>query len=604
MVRVLVKNASLWQWDDERSKASKYSGGLAKNQSLIIEDGYIRGVEEDSPLLTTDDFDTVIDAMGFAALPGLIDSHIHVGMLGESQFYIDLHECSSVEMLLETISSKLSSFDDLPFIVGFNWDQSLLGRVPTRSDLDSLPTAKPIFLWRACWHVGVANTAALSLGGYLDCFTAIQGGEVILDAGMLKERATEPLMEALSKFKTSSQREYFLRNGLERCRRSGLTCVQTNDEDSWQIYDNLASQCKLPLRVLLTPMMVELDNVIPLQRKLQLIPGNDENKGRLALERVKVFSDGSLGADTAAIRSSSTSSSSHRGILAHSSESLQKMFAEATAAGLRLEVHAIGDAAAEQVLTAMKEVVESQGLIVNRPILTHCQILGEDCVSLMKEIGAIANVQPSFVPTDMRWLADRHLSEQQERFAYAWKTLLENDVVVAGGSDAPIESCNPFRGMFDAIFRSNANRVYRPEECLTFSEALWLYTKGGAYAAGYESVLGELKVGYLADIVFIPETVVEQPELLRDLSPSLTLVGGQVVVDNGRLLIAKEGQLSRHCGGELNGPGVEINGAELLPGKAGRPMSLREQHEGIVRRGYCRCCVLSGSYCFTSSQAK
>ena len=119
--------------------------------------------------------------------------------------------------------------------------------------------------------------------------------------------------------------------------------------------------------------------------------------------------------------------------------------------GFRVEIHAIGDAAAEQVLCAMET---AGGCPSERPVLTHCQILGEDLVRQMKRLGVIANVQPSFVPTDMHWINKRGLSPVAWPYAYAWKTLLDAGVVVAGGSDAPIETCNPFVGIFDAMHRS------------------------------------------------------------------------------------------------------------------------------------------------------
>lgn len=108
---------------------------------------------------------------------------------------------------------------------------------------------------------------------------------------------------------------------------------------------------------------------------------------------------------------------------------------------------------------------------------------------------------------DMKWVRAR-LGDQQLRYSYAWKTLLMHSsltnsatsssacttpsspiLVVAGGSDSPIEHPNPFTGMYDAIFRTNKHRlkstasaeeeiVFQPDECLSFSQALWIYTIG------------------------------------------------------------------------------------------------------------------------------
>lgn len=148
MSRVLVKNAALWQWDDDRcdnydDSSCRRSGRVSSPSHLLIENGSIRSISRDLPP-SSEEFDTVVDAAGGLVLPGLIDSHIHVEMLGESQFFIDLRKCNSIESLKETIAEQLPALQAVPCIVGFNWDQNLLGRTPNRHDLDSLPTDKPV----------------------------------------------------------------------------------------------------------------------------------------------------------------------------------------------------------------------------------------------------------------------------------------------------------------------------------------------------------------------------------------------------------------------------------------------------------------------------
>lgn len=164
------------------------------------------------------------------------------------------------------------------------------------------------------------------------------------------------------------------------------------------------------------------------------------------MDRLKIFTDGSLGAETAAINQVDTnafdnidnngnnensdsidiqeepilsiavddeerkaeqnkgsSSNSYRGILLHSNSDLTNMVSTAKSHQFRLEIHCIGDRAAEQTLTAL----ENGGCTPeDRPVMTHCQVLNPSIIQRMKQIGAIANVQPSFVPTDMRYFID------------------------------------------------------------------------------------------------------------------------------------------------------------------------------------------------------
>jgi predicted amidohydrolase YtcJ len=144
----------------------------------------------------------------------------------------------------------------------------------------------------------------------------------------------------------------------------------------------------------------------------------------------------------------------------------------------------------------------------------------------------IADVQPSFVPTDMRWVDARVSARWQYDYSYAWKTLMQRGVIVAGGSDSPIEHCNPLVGLYDAMFRrhrEDPTSVFRPTECLTWSEALSIYTSGGAYAAGCEGVLGSVQAGFAADIVFLDAAVLANPDLLRTTKPLWVMVGGEIV---------------------------------------------------------------------------
>jgi predicted amidohydrolase YtcJ len=147
----------------------------------------------------------------------------------------------------------------------------------------------------------------------------------------------------------------------------------------------------------------------------------------------------------------------------------------------------------------------------------------------MREQGVIGNIQPSFVITDSVYIRKR-LAKHVLPFSYCWKTMIEKGVVCAGGSDAPIETCNPFQGIYDAIYRCKPDKienVFLPNECLTFEEALKIYSVNGAYAAMQESHLGEISPGFLADFVVLHHDIVKDHTklLAKDLVRSV-YVGG------------------------------------------------------------------------------
>ena len=258
----------------------------------------------------------------------------------------------------------------------------------------------------------------------------ISGGVIEIDpatgepTGILKERAVELITSRMGK-KTREEKKRFIKKGLDICRSFGLTSVQCNDEDTMEVYLELQDTDELPLRIFLTPTYNEMKANLSTQPKSLNIADMSSPQSRLAWQRVKIFSDGSLGAETAALcgveSNEGERTTSVTGVLIHSNDDLCTMISDARARGFRVEIHAIGDAAAEQVLVAMELVGVTPE---ERPVLTHCQVLADDLIDRMTALNVIANVQPSFVPTDMRWVKDR-LSEDKQRYAYG-KTFINS----------------------------------------------------------------------------------------------------------------------------------------------------------------------------------
>jgi predicted amidohydrolase YtcJ len=239
----------------------------------------------------------------------------------------------------------------------------------------------------------------LTVDGRLRDDVCTEGGAVDatpeqFPTGIVRERAVEPIVAAFAKHKTYEQSKRFLEEGMNLCLRYGVTSVHSNDEGCLLPYQTLEKEKLIPIRIFLSPNYSELHQVV------------NETKGplkeitadtRLVMDRVKIFSDGSLGAETAALNKADNLS--YTGILIHTKEKLKSMISEITDLGFRVEIHAIGDAAADQVVDAIHDVSVTEHKLIFRPLLTHCQVLSAHSIERMKELNVIANVQPSFVPT-------------------------------------------------------------------------------------------------------------------------------------------------------------------------------------------------------------
>lgn len=278
-----------------------------------------------------------------------------------------------------------------------------------------------------------------------------------------------------------------------------------------------------------------------------------------------------MGAETAALRLPYANSNS-TGMLLFTQEELKAKTKIAHELGYRLEIHAIGDAAAENVLQVWEElnIVGDE----HRPVLTHCQVLGSDLIEKMSRMNVIADVQPPFVGTDSLWVAKRLgggdgddaqnnsttgdlAAKLKDRLlsSYAWKTLLAKGVHTAGGSDAPVETCNPLEGLHAAIFRypTGSKVSWMPQECLTFTEAMYLYTQEAAYAAKEESRLGQLKSDFLADFIVLEtndssdpfglngQPVWDNPERLLHCHAAQVWVNGQLKYDSSQSVSTGKG---------------------------------------------------------------
>ncbi len=445
---------------------------------MLVKDGTISELGISNPPVDINS----IDMKEKIILPGLIDAHLHVFGLGRHLEVLRLKGSGSISEM----QNKLSEYStDNEWIEGRGWDQGIFEdkRYPHKDDLDRIVSDKPVILFRACHHIAIVNSIALEIAGIDANTTDPEGGEIERDAkgeptGILKENA----LRLITPFIRQSReiRKRMILAGIKECLGMGLTSVQPNDGGTWDIYKELQEEGKLPVRVSLTLNHDELS------RENTPTPGSRIN--RLYFDRVKLFADGSLGAQTAAMREAYTDTGK-LGIPIYSQEEMNDLVAVAKKAGARVEIHAIGDRAAEIMINA----VEFNN-ITDRPILTHAQILGKDLVERISRLGIIANIQPPFIITDGVWVDDRIGLSDRREYSYAWKTMLDAGIHVAGGSDAPIESSNPLLGMYSAIFREDINgKVWREEERLSFDEALQIYTEGGAYAMKEEHRLGKLE---------------------------------------------------------------------------------------------------------------
>jgi predicted amidohydrolase YtcJ len=356
--------------------------------------------------------------------------------------------------------------------------------------------------------------------------TSVYGGKVDLDEasgepnGVLRENALELVWKVVPK-PSLGELEKSCLLACEKAVEAGLTCVHwiLGSTDELRVLQKLFLEGRLPLRVYLGFPVELLDELIDIG--LHTGFGNEMVK----IGFVKILADGSLGGHTAALKEPYLDAPKTRGMMLYAQRELNKLVLKAHRAGLQLAVHAIGDHAVECVLKAFEKALKRFPREDHRHRVEHCSVLNPNLIRRMKRLGLVASVQPHFVVSDF-WVA-RRLGVERARWVYPFKTLMREGVVVASGSDCPVESINPLLGIWAAV-----NREGFFEERLSPEEVLKTYTVNAAYASFDEFKRGTIEVGKLADLTILSDDPLKvSPEAIKDVVVEMTVVDGKVVYE-------------------------------------------------------------------------
>ena len=494
----------------------------------------------------------VFDLGGRCVLPGLADSHIHFAWYALSLRQLDLAEAASLDHVLALVAGQARQTPPGEWILGLRWNQEQwpTHRFPTAADLDRVAPDHPALLRARSGHALVTNSLALRRAGITAETLDPPGGRIGRDAsgqpdGMLFEDSAMKLVADLVPPSGVEETANAMRETFPNAWRVGLTAIHDVDETTaFAAYQWLHARGELGLRVVKYLPAETLDCALEIGLRGSL--GDDW----LRVGGIKVFADGALGPRTAAMLAPYEGEPGNVGILTTDEAALRALARKATAGGLPLAIHAIGDRANRMVLDVLAEVgMEGggkpgpyagggmgEGGGKPRPYrnrIEHVQLVHPDDVGRLAALGVVASMQPIHATQDSE-MADRYWGERCAT-AYAWRSLLEAGTVLAFGSDCPVEDLNPFLGIHAAVTRRRADGSPGPEgwipaQRLTVAEAVRAYTLGAACAAGLEGRLGSLVPGKLADLVVLDRDVFTcDPPAIAQTQVAATMIGGQFV---------------------------------------------------------------------------
>jgi predicted amidohydrolase YtcJ len=474
---------------------------------------------------------------GKTVIPGLTDAHIHWEWTARALHQVNVFSVPDKAIAVERVGAAVAKTPAGQWIRGSGWFQDLWSdrAFPTAADLDGVAPNHPVYLIAKSGHAGWVNSYALRLCGITASTSDPEGGQIQRDTsgqptGILFESAMEMVSGQIPRL-SIEQIAAQMKAAQQFALASGLTGIHDFDQPTcFAALQLLREQGGLGLRV--------LKNVnrewLPAALDMGIRWGFGDDWIRIGA--LKIFADGALGPRTALMIDAYEGEPDNFGISTIDKEEMAELVSRASAAGLPSTIHAIGDRAVHDVLDVYEavrkeEAERGEGYDTRRHRIEHVQVIHPDDAHRLAQLHLIASMQPIHATSDML-MADSYWGLERSRWAYNPRIQLDQGVVVAFGSDSPVDGFDPIRGIHAAVTRRREDGSpgldgWYPEARVTVDEAVRGFTIGPAYAAGMEDRLGKLAPAYLADLVVLDrDPYAIHPDELLETHVLATMVGG------------------------------------------------------------------------------
>jgi predicted amidohydrolase YtcJ len=477
----------------------------------------------------------VFDLPGKTIVPGFIDAHAHPSpQYPEDSPWASVdcrpEKTPAIEALIAALRRKAQQTPSGLWVNGARYQETKLGRHPTRWDLDRASTNHPIIVSHSSGHQSVCNSLALTLAKITRETPDPPGGKFVRGSdgeltGLLQERAAAvvraagparpdaPKAETLAAYRRTFRR--FLSHGITAVHVAGV-----GPRDAQAIED--ARTPDLPLRFYVMLRESSLEEAT--RRKPEHATNNAVQYGA-----IKLFHGNSLSAQTCWLSKPYEGRPDYYGVPpARSQEALNQLVLEVHAAGLQACVHSNGDREIDMVLNAIEHALRQHPRADHRHRIEHCSVVTEKILERIKRLGVVV------VPHSYLW---EHGDKMEAYGEWRWdwmhaaRSMLDAGIPIAGHSDDPVSEANPLLRIQDMVTRTSAEgKVYGPKQRITVDAALRAWTLGGAFASFNEEHLGSISVGKLADFgVLSDDPTRVKPHTIKDIVVEKTAIEGRIV---------------------------------------------------------------------------
>ena len=481
----------------------------------------------------------LLDLEGSFVYPGFIDAHAHLKGIGYRELNLNLQGADSLKSMLTQVTIHANKLPIGDWVIGRGWIEKKWpeARFPTLEELDAISSDKPIALERADGHAIIVNSLALKLAGIDRDTSDPIGGKIDKDIngepnGVLIDKASL-LVEKIIPKRSRQDEKNALKEGLHRTASMGWT--QLHDAGSplsdYELLEEIKEEENLPIRIQF--YVSDGDEAIQF---IETGPYLDPQH-MLTARGVKLYADGAIGSRGAAFFNKYDDYETKGFLIFQKEETMPKLI-KALVNGIQIQTHAIGDLANSVTLDwyaeAFSSVSEANRMIIEpRWRIEHSQNILPIDQQRFADLKVIASMQPSHAIGDLHF-AHKRLGVDRLDNAYTWRSLIDLGVVIAGGSDAPVEIGDPRIEFKAAIGRKDLDGYYQDywnlDESVSREEALYMFTKWAAYSVFEEDIKGTIEVGKLADLtIFSKDLMVIPEEEIMSSQILMTIVDGRVV---------------------------------------------------------------------------
>ncbi len=472
----------------------------------------------------------VLEAPGACALPGFHDAHVHLTQHGLELSQVRLDDADTLDEGLRRVAEAVRARPAGSWVLGAGFALQRWGVATLRrEDLDRVAPHHPVLLRSQDHHSAWVNTAALAFAGVDAATPDPEHGTVVRDdegapTGLLLERALHLVWDRLPRPDAAALAAALDEAAADLAAR-GITTVHHmayEPPSYWRALAGKASRADgdaYPLRVWAAIPHADLEHAAA----IGLAGG--QGGDFFVVGGAKFFADGALGSRTAWTLEPYPDGGT--GVAVDGPDVLHERFALAADAGFAPVAHAIGDAANRAVLDALEATAPRWRAAGLRPRIEHVQHLHRADIERLARLGVVASMQPIHLTFDAPSV--RALFADRLDRAYRTRDLLDAGAVLAFGSDTPVASPDPFRGLRAAVGRMGVDGApLGPDQALTVEEALRAYGAGAAFAIGREGRSGVLRVGADADVALLDHDPVDD---LDDLAVRATFLAGEATFD-------------------------------------------------------------------------